>query len=73
MSDVSQQDGSEIGVIAGLIWTYLQEHGSVSLSRLVKDIEQPRDRVMQAVGWLAREDKISFQRSNRGRQVGLKS
>ncbi|MFN0198192.1 MAG: winged helix-turn-helix domain-containing protein [Planctomycetaceae bacterium] len=61
-----------IGVAAGRIWQYLNEHGPMSISRLVKDLDLSRDSVMQGVGWLAREDKIYFQEGPRSRLVGLK-
>ena len=49
---------SQIGETAGIVWQIIEQDGPTKLSRLVKDIDAPRDVVMQAVGWLAREDKI---------------
>ncbi len=61
-----------IGETAGEVWKALVEDGPMSLSKLVKTIGAPRDVVMQAVGWLAREDKISFEGTARNRQVALR-
>ena len=61
----------KIGSTAGLIWSYLDKNGPATLSRLARDLDVPRDRVMQAVGWLAREDKIRFEDGPRARQVVL--
>ena len=46
---------TEIGITAGDIWHYLDQHGKGSLSKIVKGIDTDRDRVLMAVGWLARE------------------
>lgn len=60
-----------IGEVSGLVWTYLELNGPVTLSRLARDIDAPRDLVMQGVGWLAREGKIQFERGARGKRVAL--
>lgn len=63
---------SRIGETAGAIWATLQTDGPMSLSRLVKQIGLPRDQVMQAIGWLAREDKLAFEDNGRNRLVCLR-
>ncbi len=60
-----------IGDAAGHVWHYLNEHGPTSLSRLVKDVDIPRDVVMQAIGWLAREDKLTIDEESRSKIVSL--
>lgn len=62
----------QIGETAGAVWHCLFENGAMSMTKLVKSIDAPRDTVMQAVGWLAREDKITIDESSRGRVVSLK-
>ncbi len=62
----------QIGENAGRVWHQLNENGPTSLSKLIKQIDAPRDVVMQAIGWLAREGKIEISDSNRGRIVGLR-
>ena len=44
----------------------------MSLAKLVKQVGFSRDQVMQAVGWLAREDKVEIQETNRGRIISLR-
>ena len=61
----------QIGVTAGLIWQTLSSEGAMSLAKLCRSIDAPRDLVMQAVGWLAREEKLCFQEGARGRLVSL--
>lgn len=72
MTEQSTIEAADIGVSAGQIWSYLNEHGTVSVNRVVKDLDGSRDLVMQALGWLAREDKIAIEQNGRGRQVSLK-
>jgi uncharacterized membrane protein len=44
----------------------------MTLAQLAKDVEAPRDTVMQAVGWLAREGKIEIEESGRKRTITLR-
>jgi Winged helix-turn-helix domain (DUF2582) len=60
-----------IGTVAGLVWHYLHGNGPVTLSKLARDIDAPRDLVMQGVGWLAREEKISFRKGPRSKMITL--
>lgn len=62
----------QIGETAGMVWRALSENGPVSIAKLVKMAGQPRDLVMQALGWLAREDKISIEDQGRSRVVSLR-
>ena len=61
----------QIGATAGQIWETLSKDGAMSMAKLCRSIDSPRDLVMQAVGWLAREDKVCFQEGARGRLVSL--
>jgi hypothetical protein len=62
---------AQIGETAGEVWRALSEKGPLTTSRLVKEIDAPRDVVMQAIGWLAREDKIDIE-EGRTRTVTLR-
>ena len=62
----------QIGETAGLVWQLLSDQGPVSITRIVKDVDAPRDVVMQAIGWLAREDKISIEEEARSKLVSLR-
>jgi hypothetical protein len=61
-----------IGATAGVIWRLLDAHGPLSISRLVKEVDAPRDLVMQSLGWLARENKICIDDDSRTRIVSLR-
>ena len=62
----------QIGQTAGEIWKLLNENGPLSLAKTVKAIGKPRDQVMQALGWLAREDKIDIIEEGRARVIVLR-
>jgi len=64
-------DVTSIGAVAGMVWEYLSHNGPVTLSKLSKDIDAPRDLVMQGVGWLARENKVRFEETPRSRVISL--
>ena len=60
-----------IGETAGAIWHALDKNGKMSLTKLGKEIEAPRDVVMQAIGWLAREEKIAIEEKGRAKLISL--
>ncbi len=62
----------QIGETAGAAWNVLAINGSLSMAKLVKAVGEPRDVVMQALGWLAREDKIVIEDEGRCRMVSLR-
>ncbi|MDD5566205.1 MAG: winged helix-turn-helix domain-containing protein [Candidatus Omnitrophica bacterium] len=53
---------TEIGIVAGDIWHYLDQHGEVLLSDLVRGIDKHRDNVLMSLGWLAREGHVILQK-----------
>ncbi|MGC3966881.1 MAG: winged helix-turn-helix domain-containing protein [Pirellulales bacterium] len=61
-----------IGEAAGIVWRVLATKGPLSLTKLIKESESPRELVLQAVGWLAREDKLVFEEGARTKTIGLK-
>jgi hypothetical protein len=70
--DMMTHEVESIGAVAGVVWHYLNENGAVTLSKLAREIDEPRDLVMQAVGWLAREGKIQFEEGGRSKSISLK-
>jgi hypothetical protein len=62
----------QIGETAGAVWKSLDKHGAMSLAKLVERVGGNRDVVMQAIGWLAREDKLEMSETKRGRIIALK-
>ena len=62
----------QIGETAGMIWRLLKDNGPLPVTKLVKEADAPRDLVMQSLGWLAREDKISIEEESRAKVVSLR-
>jgi DNA-binding transcriptional ArsR family regulator len=62
----------QIGDTAGEVWNALDKSGPLSMAKLVKAVGVPRDTVMQALGWLAREGKIVITEEGRTRVVSLR-
>lgn len=63
---------TEIGIVAGEIWHYLDQHGETSLSILVKGIDRPRDLVLMSLGWLSREGHVILQQQDSDCKVALR-
>ena len=51
---------TELGIIAGDIWHYLDQHGESTLSALVEHLDKPRDTILMSLGWLAREGHVTL-------------
>lgn len=49
---------TEIGIVAGDIWHYLDQHKTGTLKQLVAGIEKNRNVVLMSLGWLAREGHV---------------
>ncbi len=47
-----------LGVVAGEILVYLEEHGATPLKRVVRELEGPAALVTMAVGFLIREGLV---------------
>ena len=62
---------TEIGIVAGDIWHFLDQHGEVTLSELLRGIEKPRDNVLMSLGWLAREGHVIVQQAGEEYTVTL--
>ncbi|HVP80403.1 MAG TPA: winged helix-turn-helix domain-containing protein [Thermodesulfobacteriota bacterium] len=60
-----------IGEIAGKIWTALGERQNVDILKLPKMLKEKAEIVYQALGWLAREDKINYHTKDRKTFVSL--
>jgi hypothetical protein len=50
---------TEIGIVAGEIWHYLDAHQQeVRFSQVVDGIHRPQDLALMSLGWLAREGHV---------------
>ena len=53
---------TEIGIAAGDIWHYLDQHKTCTLADLVKNIDKSRNLILMSLGWLAREGHVIVER-----------
>jgi hypothetical protein len=62
----------EIGIVAGEIWHFLDQHGEIKFSRMVSEIERPRDLLLMSIGWLAREGHVILEQQGGDYKVALR-
>ena len=63
---------TEIGIVAGEIWHFLDQHGQTTLSVLRKAIDKPEDIVLMSLGWLAREGHVILERAESDYRISLR-
>lgn len=63
---------TEIGIVAGDIWHYLDQRGEVALSELIKGIDKTRDNVLMSLGWLAREGHVILHQVKNDYRISLR-
>ena len=63
---------TEIGIAAGDIWHYLDQHKGSSLSQLIRGIDKKRDVVMMSLGWLAREGHVILEEEGQDYKITLR-
>ena len=56
---------------AGKTWQYLGKNGETCVSELARLMKEKDEVVFQALGWLAREDKVNYSAKNKKQFVGL--
>jgi winged helix-turn-helix protein DUF2582 len=65
-------DHTQIGHTAGVVWHYLEKAKEATAERITKDTKVSTEMVHQALGWLAREDKIQFTPQGKYVKISLK-
>ncbi len=63
---------TEIGITAGDIWHYLDEHQRCNLKEIAKGIGRSSEVVLMSIGWLAREGHIIVERKGANYEVWLR-
>ena len=53
-------ENTRIGLNAGKVWRILNEKGELSMFELCRELGLTFEEVAVAIGWLARENKLSF-------------
>ncbi len=52
-----------IGNTAGEIWHVLHDRGPLPISKLIQEIDAPRDLVLQGIGWLGAKTRSPSKKS----------
>ncbi len=63
---------TEIGIVAGEMWNFLDKHGQVSLEQLMGGIEKSRELTFMSLGWLSREGHALVERDGCNYQISLR-
>lgn len=61
-----------IGETAGKVWMFLNQHGPANLNQIKKNVRADSNLILQAIGWLAREDKLVAEKKDRYITYALK-
>ena len=62
---------TEIGIVAGDIWQYLDKTGNATLDQIVRETKKPRELILMSLGWLAREGHITLEGPDSGYRATL--
>lgn len=60
-----------IGDAAGVVWTFLNENGPASVTKITTATGLGKNDVQRALGWLAREEKVCIELNARTEMVSL--
>ncbi|MBD3245899.1 MAG: hypothetical protein GF333_02695 [Candidatus Omnitrophica bacterium] len=63
---------TEIGIVAGEIWHYLDQHGEVSLPQLLEGLGNRKEVILMSLGWLAREGHVLVRYEKNEYRVNLR-
>ena len=63
---------TEIGIVAGEIWHYLDGHKEALFSQVVAGIDRPKELALMSLGWLAREGHVIVRQEGKELRVDLR-
>ena len=63
---------TEIGSAAGIIWRHLDQHGETTLTKLKQGTKLSDQLQRMGLGWLTKEEKLTFVKEGRTLKVRLK-
>ena len=63
---------TEIGIVAGEIWHYLDQHDDTLFSHVVSGIDRPQELALMSLGWLAREGHVVVRQEGQDLRVELR-
>lgn len=63
---------SAIGEAAGKIWHYLDKNGPSSITKVTSETGVGKNDIQRAIGWLAKEGKLTVEMKGRVETLSLK-
>jgi len=63
---------TEIGIISGEIWNFLDKEGDATLNQLSVSLDKPRELILMSLGWLAREGHVLLELTGDECKVSLR-
>ncbi|MCM8766880.1 MAG: winged helix-turn-helix domain-containing protein [Candidatus Omnitrophica bacterium] len=63
---------TEIGIVAGEIWQYLEKYNETTLEKLIEITGRDRDLLIMGLGWLAREGHIILSKKDKDYKIVLR-
>jgi hypothetical protein len=63
---------AQVGETAGKVWNLLNDRGPQTLAQLKKSLDGAGELAGFAVGWLAREDKVTITKEKKSFKVALR-
>ena len=60
-----------IGNVAGQVWQYLNKNGAQTVAKIAKQSHIEMKQLQRAIGWLAKEDKITITSKGRTEVISL--
>ena len=63
---------TEIGIVAGEMWHFLDDRKESTLAELVKGIGRDREIILMSMGWLAREGHVILEKTAKNYRVTLR-
>jgi hypothetical protein len=55
-----------------MVYRFLEKEKEASTTEILKEVKVPRDILQMALGWLAREDRVKFDKIGKALRVSLK-
>ena len=64
---------TEIGIVAGEIWNFLDTHGEAELDQLITGVGKTREVVLMSLGWLARNGHVVVEYDSDTYKISLRN
>ena len=63
---------NSIGTAAGVLWKFLEKNGATSVTKIAKETRLDVKIIQRAIGWLAKEGKLTIETKGRTESISLK-